>query len=64
MNKIDTVFKIGKLIVSALGVALPVAQRAISDREMKNHVNEQFSDIINEIVEKKVSEAIANMKAE
>ena len=64
MNKIDTVFKIGKLIVGALGVALPVAQKAISDREMKNHVNEQFSDIINEIVEKKVSEAIANMKAE
>ena len=64
MNKIDTVFKIGKLIVGALGVALPVAQKAISDREIKNHVNEQFSDIINEIVEKKVSEAIANMKAE
>ena len=64
MNKIDTVFKIGKLIVGALGVALPVAQKAISDREMTNHVNEQFSDIINEIVEKKVSEAIANMKAE
>ena len=64
MNKIDTVFKIGKLIVGALGVALPVAQKAISDREMKNHVNEQFSDIINEIVEKKVSEAIASMKAE
>ena len=64
MNKIDTVLKIGKLIVGALGVALPVAQKAISDREMKNHVNEQFSDIINEIVEKKVSEAIANMKAE
>lgn len=64
MNKIDTVFKICKLIVGALGVALPVAQKAIGDREMKNHVNEQFADIINEIVEKKVSEAIANIKAE
>ena len=64
MINVDTVFKIGKLVVGALGVALPVAQKAIGDREMKNHVSEQFSDIINEIVDKKVAEAIANMKAE
>lgn len=64
MSKIDTVFKIGKLVVGALGIALPVAQKAIGDREMKNHVSEQFADIIGEIVDKKVSEAIANMKTE
>jgi hypothetical protein len=64
MSKLDTVFKIGKLVVGALGIALPVAQKAIGDREMKNHVSEQFADIIGEIVDKKVSEAIANMKTE
>ena len=64
MLNIDTVVKIGKLIVGGLGVALPVAQKAISDREMKKHVSEQFSEIINEIVDQKLAEAIANMKTE
>lgn len=64
MLNIDTVVKIGKLIVGGLGVALPVAQKAISDREMKKHVSEQFTKVINEIVDQKLAEAIANMKTE
>ncbi len=64
MINVDTVVKIGKLVVSGLGLALPIAQKAISDREMKKHVSDQFTEVINELVDKKLAEAIANMKAE
>lgn len=64
MFNIDTGIKIAKLVVTGVGMILPVAQKAIGDRDMKKRAEEQFAEIIQDMVNKAAQEAVAKMKTE